>query len=318
MSTTTTPLPPSVQDVVGPHHRTVPVPVDGGTLQVGVWEPPGADGRTPTAVLVHGITASHVSWAALAAALPGTRLVAPDLRGRGRSRDLPGPYGMPRHAADVAATLEHLGLSDVVAVGHSMGAFVALVLADRHPGLVRSLVLVDGGMPLLPPPGVAPEDVAAAVLGPAADRLRMSFASQEAYRDFWREHPALGPGWDDLRTAYVDYDLVGAAPELRPSTRTAALEEDIRELVDGSSVQRALERLDRPVTWFVAPRGLLDEVPPLYPDAARARWTGQLPTLRMVPVVEVNHYTIVLSRPGVEQLLPHLGRHLAGEGLPDD
>lgn len=307
MSTLDT-LPDSVTAVLGEGYRAVDVPVRGGALHVGVWEPADAGAQTPTALLIHGITASHVSWAGLAAALPGVRLVAPDLRGRGRSRDLPGPYGMPTHADDVAAALGHvgLGLGPVTVVGHSMGGFVSLVLADRHPHLVRSLLLVDGGMPLLPPPGVAPEAVAAAVLGPAADRLRMTFPSHAAYREFWREHPALGPGWNDLTTAYVDYDLTGAEPELRPATRTGALEEDIRELVDGDSVQHALDHLRHPVSWFLAPRGLMDEVPPLYPDAARELWTGRYPDITMLAVEDVNHYTIILEDRGVQQLLPHV------------
>ncbi|WP_237767497.1 alpha/beta fold hydrolase [Serinicoccus sp. CUA-874] len=312
MSTTAPPLPSSVETVLGERYRSVEVPVDGGDLHVGVWEPEaGEDADAPTLVLVHGITASHVSFAALAQALPGVRLVAPDLRGRGRSRDLPAPYGMPRHADDVAAALAHLGVREAVAVGHSMGAFVSLVLADRHPDLVRSLLLVDGGMPLLPPPGVAPEDMAAAVLGPAADRLQMTFSSREAYHEFWREHPALGPGWDEFTTAYVDYDLVGEEPALTPATRPEALAEDIRELVDGASVEQALDGLAHAATWVVAPRGLLDEVPPLYPDAAREHWTSRLPRLRMVPVEGVNHYTVVLGGSGVRQLLPLLEEEIA-------
>lgn len=309
MSTLDT-FPASVTAVLGEDYRAVDVPVRGGDLHVGVWEPADAGPDTPTALLIHGITASHVSWAGVAARLPGVRLVAPDLRGRGRSRDLPGPYGMPTHADDVAAVLDHLGLGPVTVVGHSMGGFVSLVLADRHPQRVRSLLLVDGGMPLLPPPGTAPEAVAAAVLGPAAERLRMTFPSHDAYREFWREHPALGPGWNDLTTAYVDYDLTGTEPELRPATRPAALQEDIRELVDGQSVQHALEHLRHPVSWFLAPRGLMDEVPPLYPDAARELWTGRHPQVELVEVEDVNHYTIILEERGVQQLLPHLERAL--------
>lgn len=93
---------------------------------------------------------------------------------------------------------------------------------------------------------------------------------------------------------------------LRPATRPAALGEDIRELVDGQSVQHALEHLRHPATWFLAPRGLLDEVPPLYPDAARQLWTGRYPQLRTIPVEDVNHYTIIMADQGVRQLLPHL------------
>src|SRR5690606_38633065 len=144
---------PSLQEVVGPRYRAEEVPVRGGSMHVGVWDPEGDPAGAPTVVAVHGITSSHVAWPLLAAAMPDVRVVAPDLRGRGRSRDLPGPYGMPSHADDVAAVLEHLGVERAVAVGHSMGGFVSLVLADRHPGRVSALVLVDGGLPLLPPAG---------------------------------------------------------------------------------------------------------------------------------------------------------------------
>lgn len=314
---TTTHLPESVREVVGPRYRSVDAPVRGGTLRAGVWEPEGAAEDAPTVLAIHGITASHVCWAELAALLPDVRVVAPDLRGRGRSRELPGPYGMPTHADDVAALLDHLGVEQAVVVGHSMGGFVTLVLADRHPERVSSALLVDGGMPLVPPPGVEPEAMSFAILGPAADRLRMTFPSQTAYREFWADHPALGREWTDLTSAYVDYDLVGEEPELSPATRVAALEEDIRELVDGDSVTQALEQLRHPVSWFIAPRGLMDEVPPLYPDAAVERWTTQFPQVRLVHIEDVNHYTIVMLPSGAEQLLPHVREALdAGREAP--
>lgn len=313
MSTSTpTQVPASVQQVVGPRYRSLDVPVRGGTLRVGVWEPEDgapADASiddAPTVLAIHGITASHVCWAELARQLPDVRVVAPDLRGRGRSRDLPGPYGMPTHADDVAAVLDHLGTGPVVVVGHSMGGFVTLVLGDRHPEKVSSMLLVDGGMPLVPPPGVEPEQMSHAILGPAADRLRMTFPSPAAYREFWADHPALGREWTDLTSAYVDYDLVADEGGLSPATRVAALEEDIRELVDGDSVRQALEGLRHPARWFIAPRGLMDEVPPLYPDAARALWTGRFPQLEVVDVDDVNHYTIVMLQRGADQVVPHV------------
>lgn len=307
--TTHTPL-PSLQEVVGPRYRSVDVPVRGGSMHVGVWEPEGApaDPRAdvPTVVAVHGITSSHVAWPLLAAALPDVRVVAPDLRGRGRSRDLPPPYGMPSHADDVAAVMEHLGVGRAAVVGHSMGGFVSIVLADRHPERVSALVLVDGGLPLLPPPGIGPEALAGAVLGPVADRLAMTFSDHDAYRDFWREHPAIGREWTDLTGAYVDYDLVDVEGALRPATRVQALDEDIRELVDGDSVVHALDHRRHPVTWLVAPRGLMDEVPPLYPQQAREHWAAAYPDLAPVDVEDVNHYTIVMLQRGIDQVLPHV------------
>jgi pimeloyl-ACP methyl ester carboxylesterase len=305
--TTTTPL-PSVDRVVGPRYRPDTVAVDGGELFCAVWEPDARHvvGPVPTVVLIHGITSSHLAWPALVDLLPGMRVLAPDLRGRGASRDLPGPYGMARHADDVAAAVRclHRGEDPVTVVGHSMGGFVGVVLADRHPGLVDQLVLVDGGLPLTPPPGVSPDQLAEATLGPAAARLRQTFASRGDYRDYWREHPALGRDWSELSEAYADYDLVGEEPTLHPATQEAALHGDIRELVDGHDLLRALERLRHPTTWLVAPRGLMDEVPPLYPEQARAAWRAAYPSVVVAEIPDVNHYSIVLSRRGAAAVAP--------------
>lgn len=302
---------PSLAAVVGERYRAEDVPVRGGTMRVGIWEPESGAADAPTVLAVHGITSSHIAWPLLAAAMPDVRVVAPDLRGRGGSRDLPAPYGMPSHADDVEAVLEHLGIDRVVAVGHSMGAFVSLVLADRHPDRVSAMVLVDGGMPLLPPPGVEPAQLSAAILGPAAQRLAMTFPDLETYRAFWSDHPAIGKEWTDLTTAYVDYDLVDTGSGLVPATRVEALEEDIRELVDGDSLLTALEHLRHPTSWLIAPRGLMDEVPPLYPQAARDHWTTQHPDIVVADVEDVNHYTIVMLERGMEQVVPHVRDALA-------
>lgn len=296
-------------------YNRMTVPVRGGDLTVGVWEarhdPSSPGGEAPTVLAVHGITSSHLAWPAVAATLPDVRIIAPDLRGRGRSRDLPGPYGMPVHAEDCAAVLDHFDIEQAVAVGHSMGAFVSLVLADRHAGRVSSLVLIDGGMPLLPLEGMAPEQLAQAVLGPVTERLQRTFASRAAYRDYWLEHPAVGPWWSELVAAYVDYDLVGHEPALHSATRVEALVQDTRELVDGDSVLGALRRLAHPTSWLLAPRGLMDEVPPLYPDQARKHWRTQHPDVDVGEMQDVNHYTVVMDPAGAAQLETWIRRALA-------
>src|ERR1700684_3249500 len=133
--------------------RLLDVPVDGGELRVLQW---GTGKRV--AVAVHGITASAMSWQAVARQMPpGWTLAAPDLRGRGCSAHPPGPYGLGRalRAADVTAILRYFGGRPVLA-GHSLGAYVALLAHDAHPNLSRRLVLVDGGLPLPVPDGRDP------------------------------------------------------------------------------------------------------------------------------------------------------------------
>lgn len=112
-------------------YRIHDVAVDGGALRVGEWSP--EDPAAPTVIAVHGITASHMSWAMVAQALPEVRLIAPDLRGRGRSAELPGPFGMARHAADLEAVIEALDVPRALLIGHSMGGFVAVVTSHLYP-----------------------------------------------------------------------------------------------------------------------------------------------------------------------------------------
>lgn len=279
-------------------YRRLTVPVRGGDLTVGVWGPDD----TPAVLAVHGVTASHLTWPLVAQFLPGVRLIAPDLRGRGRSNELPGPWGMPQHADDLAAVLDAFGVSKAVVLGHSMGAFASLVLANRHPEKVSSLVLVDGGLPLPAPAGVSDDELTRAILGPAADRLSMTFESREQYADFWKQHPAFAGQWNQLVEDYVNYDLVGEEPELRPSTSYDAVAADSIELRGGESLMTALRELAHPTTFLSAPRGLMNEVPPLYPEQAIAKWRQKLPGLTTLKVDDVNHYTIVMSDRGAASI----------------
>ena len=277
-------------------YSTLDVPVRGGTLRTGVWGPP--DPKAPAVLAVHGVTASHRTWGLLAQELDGVRLIAPDLRGRGRSNQLPGPFGMAAHADDLAAVLAAHQVGSAVVVGHSMGAFASVVLARRHPELVQSLVLVDGGLPLQVPAGLSDEEVIQSVLGPAAERLAATFPSREAYRDFWRVHPAFADHWNALVEDYVDYDLAGEPPLLRPSTNYQAMARDTADLNGGAALMDALESLAVPAVLLRAPRGLLNEDAGLYTPGYVDQWAGRLPALRVRDVPGTNHYTIVMDSPG--------------------
>ncbi len=277
-------------------YRTTGVEVRGGTLHTAIWGP--ADPAAPTVLAVHGVTASHKAWTCLAEALPGVRIVAPDLRGRGRSNALPAPYGMPAHAEDLAAVLAELGTGPVVVAGHSMGAFAAVVLANLFPEHVRSLVLVDGGLPLQMPPGLSDEQIVAAVLGPAAERLNATFPDRDTYRSFWKQHPAFAADWSPVVQDYVDYDLTGEAPALRPATRYQAMADDTAELHRGASLLKALDELAVDTRVLRAPRGLLNEATGLYPAGYLEAWAARLPALTLTEVPDVNHYTIIMGESG--------------------
>lgn len=279
-------------------YTTLSVPVRGGQLAAGLWR--GEQRDAPAVLALHGITASHVAWQLVAERLDGIRLIAPDLRGRGRSNSLPGPYGMAQHAEDLAALLDAQGIDRVVVVAHSMGAFVAMVFAHRYPERVSELVLVDGGIPLAPPQGERKEETVMASLGPAAERLAMTFASRQEYREFWMKHPAFAGEWSDAIADYVDYDLVGAEPELRSSAHFDAVAADSLELRGEEPVATAWRELRHPAVFLRAPRGLMNEPQALYAQEYVGQWASQHGRLQTGEVPDVNHYTIVMGPRGAD------------------
>lgn len=273
--------------------RLLNVAVDGGDLRVLLW---GTGKRV--AVAVHGITASGMSWQAVARHMPSDwTLAAPDLRGRGHSRDLPGPYGLERHARDVVAVLRHFGGRPVLA-GHSMGAYIALLARDSHPELVRRLVLVDGGLPLPVPDGADLDALLDTTLGPAIARLGQTFPSTDAYLDFWRAHPALAGHWNPDVEAYVRYDLTGEPGRLRSRATEDAVRADGRDVLAEKPFADALERLTKPTPLLTAAAGMFGAPPPLIAPEAVAAWTGRVPALRPQAVPETNHYTIMFGKEG--------------------
>ncbi|WP_395846600.1 alpha/beta fold hydrolase [Cystobacter fuscus] len=102
-------------------------------------------------LLLHGWPFTWFTWARVIPALAATRtVIAPDLRGFGHSsRPLTG-YDLHTLADDAAALLEHLGVRRADVVAHDLGTEVAFMLALRHPGKVRRLVLSEAILAGLP------------------------------------------------------------------------------------------------------------------------------------------------------------------------
>src|SRR5580658_1786564 len=95
-----------------PGAEVIAVEVPGGALAVEVI----ISGTEPV-LAVHGISSQRRLWNWLRAAAPDLSLIAPDLRGRGDSVGVAGPSSVARHAADLIAVLDHLGLDAVPVCG---------------------------------------------------------------------------------------------------------------------------------------------------------------------------------------------------------
>ncbi|MDX6547559.1 MAG: lipase [Gaiellales bacterium] len=293
-------------------YRTVDVETEGGALRVGCW---GEGERVVLAA--HGVTANHREFLAVAERLdPNITLVAPDLRGRGGSQNVGGPFGMETHADDLARIMDRLGASTALAIGHSMGGFVAVVAAARHPERIHGAVLIDGGLPpaqrLQDLVGNMPiDEVIRTVIGPSLDRLDMTFADAEAYLDFWRPHPSVVGEWNPYLEDYFRYDLAGTPPEMRPRVNKQAVLADSTSDFRSELIEGALDSLTQPVVFLRAPRGVFNEEPPLYTEDVVADWLGKMPQLRAETVPDVNHFTITLSARGAEHVAHVVNRETA-------
>jgi pimeloyl-ACP methyl ester carboxylesterase len=180
-----------------------------------------------------------------------------------------------------------------------MGGFVVSAFADAHPARTASVLLVDGGMPLpAPPPGVTPQQVLAATIGPAAQRLEMTFRDAAAYLDFWRVHPALGEDWSPQVEDYLTYDLVGEPPTCRSSVSLDAVRDDSADLVDGELAAAWATRLPAGTVFLRAPGGMMGEPGGLYPADLVAGHARDFPAVDFRDVPDVNHYTIVMAQRG--------------------
>lgn len=188
---------------------------------VQLWVEPGA-GAGPPVLLIAGLGYATWCWHELRAQLGGElALTAFDNRGAGRSDKPPGPYSIAQLADDAAAVLDGVGLASAAVLGHSMGGYIALTLALRHPRKVRSLVLVGtspGGPATQPTPAetlatwklagtMSPQDYARRSM-PKSFAPGWTEAHPQAFEDILArrlQHPTPAASWLAQYQACVDY-----------------------------------------------------------------------------------------------------------------
>jgi pimeloyl-ACP methyl ester carboxylesterase len=107
---------------------------------------PGNAASAPPVLLLHGWQATaDTNFFPLYGPLGERRVVvAPDLRGHGRSLYPEEPFTLEDAADDAAALLHDLGIAHAVVLGYSLGTAVAQVMVHRHRSLVDGLVLMGG------------------------------------------------------------------------------------------------------------------------------------------------------------------------------
>jgi pimeloyl-ACP methyl ester carboxylesterase len=106
----------------------------------------------PVVLCLHGNRDSSKVFAPMIGNLSSTCLVVSlDLRGHGDS-DVPDqPFSIDDMVADIRLLLDHLELTSVSLLGHSLGASLSLLFSSRYPERVEKLVLM-GAAPRFKPP----------------------------------------------------------------------------------------------------------------------------------------------------------------------
>lgn len=252
-------------------------------------------GTGPTVLCLSGLGSFAPTWGPLADALPVARLLGIDLRGRGDGQGMSGPTGLRQHATDVAAVLADLDLTDVVVVGHSMGAYLAPLVADEAPGRVRKLVLVDGGIrPLLP-----------FFMGPALTRWTFSRQLKGADREFptvealaaksrigvlLKDRPDLLPSI--MRV--IEAEAGGGPGAYRPRVDVDRAVADAVDTFFGPDVEPALDALTVPAEILLAEHAKKAGQKPFISDKAVAPWLDRQPLLS-VRRLPGNHVTVLFA-----------------------
>lgn len=278
-----------------PNSRTIEA-CDGVRLHLLEWRPASelaagarAGDDAPIALL-HGGGANAHWWDPIAEHLAATRRVyALDFRGHGDS-DYPSTHRVGAFNDDLEALVAWLGRADVVLVGHSLGATVALDHASRSSE-TRGLVLVDlarGGNPAV------------------GRRARLALSLRRTYRS---------------RQEAIDrFRFLPESSHASEAVRGRIAAESVREESDGRFGYKfdpawfALPPRPRPDLSRVACPTLLvrgAESALLTPEAARA-FVAEVARARLVEVPDSGHHVLV-ERPerlceAIDDFLQHAAR----------
>ena len=124
-------------------------------LHVHEW----GDAASPPVVCLHGVTAHGGRFRRLSEERLASRfrVIAPDLRGHGRSPWEP-PWRIDVHLDDLLETLAAAGVGSAAWIGHSFGGRLVIELAARQPDVVERAVLLDPAIRIRPDNALALAD----------------------------------------------------------------------------------------------------------------------------------------------------------------
>ncbi|MCW0447191.1 alpha/beta hydrolase [Xanthomonas sacchari] len=249
---------------------------DGLRLHVRTW-----GGQPPVLLLVHGFGQGSFVWRSLAASMSDYAMAAVDLRGHGESdHDRLRRYALASHVSDVVEVALSLNLQDYVLVGHSLGAAVSILAAQRLPR-PRAVVIVDGG------PGLSP--ASSAYIREEFLRLKFRYHSAAEYQQHLEATmPLAAPPL--LQTLAIDALQQLGPEEFRlKADRALGYQEELVESLD-AALWQALQRMQMPLLLI---RGAASSLcSKRWSDDVRAR----VPHIEIETVARAGH-AVMLDNP---------------------
>jgi pimeloyl-ACP methyl ester carboxylesterase len=246
-----------------------------------------ADRSGMPTLYLHGIPTSSDDWPDFLARTGG---IAPDLIGFGRSgKGGHLDYSLAGLAEFVERLLEHLGVREVQVVGHDWGGLVGLSLADRNPGRVLRLVLVN------PPP--AQEDwprLLRVWRTPAFGELAMGAINKRLLARTLRRGTVRADAWPDARISEV-WDQFDQGTQRAILRLIRSAQDDV--IGGGPPPQDGVGPAPS-VDIECATTVLWGEEDPWYPSAVADAYADHLPGARVERIAGAGHWPW-LDRPEV-------------------
>jgi pimeloyl-ACP methyl ester carboxylesterase len=249
---------------------------------------------------IPGLSANLRSFDVIFSRLDPTthRMLAFDPRGRGFSdKTAAGTYGWPSHAEDVIEMADDLGAETFDLIGWSMGAWIAMVVAQMAPDRVRRLVLIDAA-------GRVEDGIKVPVYA-GLERLASVFPSREAFMSIVRTLPHYQPWTGDWERLF-DYELVDVEGGVRFRVQKEAPLEDERYRLE-QDPYRLWTTLTMPVLLVRAQH----EIPPNFgyvlPKDDYVRFLAEVPRAEGVEI-EANHYTVGMDPAAAKAMAEFLDR----------
>jgi len=258
---------------------------DGVEIQLAIRE-----GSGKQVLCVHGLTANCRCWDVIASEMaPAHSVVSMDLRGRGLSDKPSTGYSLQYHVRDIFCMLEDLGLKQAVLMGHSLGAFISLAFAARHPDRTEKIILVDGGGELT----LEQWDKVGLAIKPSLDRLGQVFPSFAAYTENMKQALFLQP-WSQAIEDYFQYESEEVKDGVRSKINPDHILEEIQNIRD-EQPSKYYSKIKCPVLVLRATDGILSQDDLVLPEAAAEKMVSEIPDARRVDIKETNHFSILFQ-----------------------